>query len=224
MDLSFKSIFSQSTSILKSNKKEVIVLTVINTYFLYLITNLSRIIEQVKDAPSAIFAFFVAITPILSALLFLLLPIIILNKESGHNISYPKMIQYTATRFIPLAITNIMYGAIVLVGYLLFIIPGLIWFYTYGQAHLFSLIDGLNPIQSLKMSKMVTKKCKRKLFNVLALIGIVYGVPLALINLVLTIFKIPEFMVLSMGIEVFGSYLFSITNYVIWKTLRQNMI
>lgn len=224
MDLSFKSILSQSNATLKSHIKEILVLTVINTGFVFLFSKLSYFIEQIKNVPTALWAFFVALSPIFITILFLLLPIIILNKESGQNASYQKMIHYIITRFVPLMGTNILYGLIVLGGYLLFIVPGLVWYYSYGQASFFSLIDGTGPIQSLKLSRIATKKSKRKLFNLIALIGLIYGIPLALIGLLLTLFKMQEFLILNMCIETFATYLFSITSYIIWKTLRQNMI
>jgi len=224
MDLSFKSIHYQTVLILKSNTKEIVVLTLINTFLISLFSKLSQIIEKINDVPTALLAFLVALTPIIIAVLFLLLPIIILNKESGHNISYQKMIQYVLTRFIPLIGTNILFGLIVFAGYLLFIIPGLVLYYSYGQASFFTLIDGTGPIQSLKLSKIATKKSKRKIFNLVAIIGLVYGVPLAIVTIILTVFKIPEFLILNMCIETFGTYLFSISSYVIWKTLCQNMV
>lgn len=224
MDLSFKSVFSQSNAALKLHIKEIVVLTVINTGLVFLFSKLSYFIEQIKNIPTALLAFFVAFSPIFIAILFLLLPIIILNKESGQNTSYQKMIHYVITRLIPLMGTNILYGLIVFGGYLLFIVPGLVWYYSYGQASFFALIDGTGPIQSLKLSRIATKKSKRKIFNLIALIGIVYGIPLALVTIILTVFKIPEFLFLNMFIETFATYLFSVSSYVIWKTLRQNMV
>lgn len=224
MDLSFKSIFSQSNATLKLHIKEIVILTVINTGFVFLFSKLSYFIEQVKNVPTALLAFFVAFSPIFIAILFLLLPIIILNKESGQNASYQKMIHYVITRLIPLMGTNILYGLIVFAGNLLFIVPGLVWYYSYGQASFFSLIDGTGPIQSLKLSRIATKKSKRKIFNLVVIIGLVYGFPLAIVTIILTVFRIPEFLILNMCIETFGTYLFSITSYVIWKTLRQNMV
>jgi hypothetical protein len=121
-------------------------------------------------------------------------------------------------------VANILHIFIVFFGYLLFIIPGIILSLTLSQAGLFALIDGSGPVRSLQLSRKATQGVKIKLLNLSFLTGIVYGLPIALIGMVLTAFKIPEFLVLNLILGVFGSCLYAITNYVIWKQLKNRMI
>ena len=225
MDLSFKSIVNQSITTFKSNIKEVFILSSIITYLLYLYLHPDPITRYIKNAPTGAFVLFLffVIIPVLIATLLLLLPIIIINKESGRDTSYIKMIQYVLSRLFFVFFTNILYGLIVFAGSFL-IIPGWIWYFSYSQANLFSLIDGMGPIQSLKLSKIATKKSKRKLFNLLALIGLVFGLPLYILNLVLTLITLPELMILSAYISIISIYFYLVVNYTIWKTLRREMI
>lgn len=70
---------------------------------------------------------------------------------------------------------NILYGAIVLIGMLLLIIPGIIWaikFQFYG----FCIIDkNMGPIEALKKSAQITNGYKFNLF--------LFGILIAIINL-----------------------------------------
>lgn len=217
MKLDFKSIFSQSSLIIRANIREIIILTIISSLFVFLTTKMSQLIEQVKDIPSLILAFFAALSPLLFLISCLLILFIVINKESGLSVSYLKMIRYILTRLISLAATNLLNWFIVFFGFLLLFVPGVIWYFTYSQAYLFALIDGMGPIKSLKASKIATNKNKWQLFNLFFLFGLIYGVPIELFSLL----HLP--ITFQLPMQVFIFYLSSITNYVIWKTLKQNM-
>jgi hypothetical protein len=221
MNLNFKSIFSQSMLLIKANIGEIVILSFISTFFVFLTTKMIQLIGQIKDIPTILLAFLAAISPLLFFVFYLLLLFIILNKESGLEVSYLKMLQYIFTRLIAITATGILYWLIVVVGYLLLIIPGFIWFFMFSQAYLFSLIDGMGPIQALRTSKISTNKSKRKLFNLYFLFGLIYGLPQFILSILSKLLNLPN--VTLIYIQVFNSYLWLTNNYVIWKILKQNM-
>lgn len=221
MNLNFKSIFSQSLIIIKANIREILILSFIATFFVFQITKMVQLIEQIKDIPTILIAFLAAISPLLFLIFYLLLLFIIINKESGLDASYLKMIQYIITRLIAVTVTGLLNWLIVLFGYLLLIIPGFIWFFMYSQAYFFSLIDGMGPLQALRTSKIATNTSKRKLFNLYFLFGFIYGVPVFLLSILSKLLNLPD--IVLTYIQVFGSYLLLTNNYVIWKVLKQNM-
>lgn len=221
MNLNFKSIFSQSISIIKENIKEIIILTLLSSFFVFQTSRMAQLIEQVKSLPTLLFALFAVISPLLYLIFLLLLLFIILNKESKLRVSYLKIIQYIILRLIPIIATNLLNGLIVFFGFLLLFIPGIIWFFMFSQAYLFSLIDGMGPIQALRMSKISTNNNKRKLFNLYFLFGFIYGLPGFFLSILSKLLNLPN--VVLIFIQVFSSYLWLINSYVIWKILKQNM-
>lgn len=221
MNLSFKSIYSQSVLIIKNNIREIIILSFLSTFFVFQTSRMSQLIEKISNVPTVLLALLAVISPLLFLILHLLILFIVINKELGLDSSYLKMIQYIFTRLIAISVTGILMWLIVFFGYLLLIIPGIIWFFTYYQAHFFSLIDGMGPIQALKMSKIATYKNKRKLFNLYYLFGFIIGLPLFILSILSKLLHLPDIVLMFM--QVFFSYLLLINNYVIWKTLKQNM-
>lgn len=221
MNLDFKTVFFKSNILIKANIKEIIILSLINTVFVFLTTKITLLIEQIKDFPTILLAFLAAISPLLFLVFHLLILFIIINKESGLGASYLKMIQYIFTRLIAVTITGILNWIIVFFGSLLLFVPGFIWFFMYSQAYFFALIDGLSPFQALRTSKIATNTSKRKLFNLYFLFGSIYGVPVLLLFILLKLLKLPD--IILTYIQVFFSYLLLINNYVIWKILKQNM-
>ena len=221
MNLDFKPIFSQSILIIKENIREIVILSFISTYFVFQTTKMAQLIEQINNIPTILLALLAVISPLLFLIFHLLLLFIIINKEVGLNEPYLKMIQYIFTRLISISVTGILNWLIVLFGYFLFIIPGIIWSFTYSQAYLFSLIDGMGPIKALKTSKISTNKNKRKLFNLYFLFGLIYGLPELFLSILVKLLNLPNIVLIFM--QVFTSYLLLVNNYVIWKILKQNM-
>ncbi|KKP33063.1 MAG: hypothetical protein UR23_C0050G0006 [Candidatus Roizmanbacteria bacterium GW2011_GWA2_32_13] len=221
MNLDFKPIFSQSILIIKENIREIVILSFISTYFVFQTTKMAQLIEQINNIPTILLALLAVISPLLFLIFHLLLLFIIINKEVGLNAPYLKMIQYIFTRLISISVTGILNWLIVLFGYFLFIIPGIIWSFTYSQAYLFSLIDGMGPIKALKTSKISTNKNKRKLFNLYFLFGLIYGLPELFLSILVKLLNLPNIVLIFM--QVFTSYLLLVNNYVIWKILKQNM-
>ncbi len=73
------------------------------------------------------------------------------------------------------AATGILYGLIILAGFLLLIIPGIIWSVKFGLCFYFVVDKGLGPINALKASSRTTMGVKWQLFG--------FGILCALINL-----------------------------------------
>lgn len=70
---------------------------------------------------------------------------------------------------------GILYGLIVLAGFILFIIPGIIWAVKFSLCCYFVIDKGLGPIEALKASSRATMGVKWRLFG--------FGILCALINL-----------------------------------------
>jgi len=71
---------------------------------------------------------------------------------------------------------SIIYSAIVMVGYLLFIIPGLIWSYTYIFAPYAIVIDGMGVFDAMSWSKKKTRGKKLNVFIFISLLTIAFYV------------------------------------------------
>ena len=69
---------------------------------------------------------------------------------------------------------SIVYALIVLVGFILLIVPGIIWSIQFGY-YIYLIVDkDLGPIQALKMSSKITRGSKRHLFVfALAIVGVI---------------------------------------------------
>lgn len=61
-------------------------------------------------------------------------------------------------------LTSLLYGLIVLAGFVLFLIPGLIWSLKYGIGLVSVLDRRLSPLQALRFSAKITYGFKTKLF------------------------------------------------------------
>jgi hypothetical protein len=68
-------------------------------------------------------------------------------------------------RFLPLLATYFLYAAIVCIGLLLFVIPGIIWAIKYAFAPLVVLDQSLGPIDALGKSGEITSGYKGKIFG-----------------------------------------------------------
>jgi len=71
--------------------------------------------------------------------------------------------------------TGILYGLIMLAGFILLIIPGIIWAVKFSLCYYFVIDKGLGPIQALKASSRTTMGVKWDLFG--------FGILCCLINL-----------------------------------------
>lgn len=71
--------------------------------------------------------------------------------------------------------TGILYALIILAGFILFIIPGIIWAVKFSLCYYFVIDKGLGPIEALKASSRTTMGIKWQLFG--------FGIVCGLINL-----------------------------------------
>jgi len=84
---------------------------------------------------------------------------------------------------------GILYGLIVLGGFLLLIVPGIIWSIKYGLCYYFVVDKGLGPVQAIKASGRTTMGVKWQLFG--------FGILCSLIILL---------GLLCLGVGIFAAY------------------
>ncbi len=90
---------------------------------------------------------------------------------------------------IPYFLGSLIYGAIVFAGFLLLIIPGIIWSIKFGYYTYFMVDKNMGPIDALKASSAMTKNIKWKLlgFGIIAAVINILGVFAILIGLFWTV-------------------------------------
>ncbi len=88
----------------------------------------------------------------------------VLLKMSRNGVFSIQDFKVTAGQFFRYYLGSLLYGFIVLGGFLLFIIPGIIWLVKYKYT-LFLIVDkGMGPIDALRTSSVMTKDIKWRLF------------------------------------------------------------
>jgi len=85
------------------------------------------------------------------------------GKFSDLFTSYPLFLKYL--------FSSILYGLIVLVGFILFIIPGIIWLIKFFFYDYFIVDKNVGPIEALKRSSAITRGAKWDLFTFILLLG-----------------------------------------------------
>ncbi|PIY69271.1 hypothetical protein COY90_01545 [Candidatus Roizmanbacteria bacterium CG_4_10_14_0_8_um_filter_39_9] len=143
-----------------------------------------------------------------------LLIISVVNSEHNTSASFSTMVSYILRSAGRIVGTTILVGLVVVGGYLLLIVPGIIFSLMYSQAYYLSLIDGLGPMESLKQSKILTKFNKKKIFNIYFLVGVLSLV----IYMPLAFLKIPSY-ITNLFEYAWGGYMM-ILNYTIFKKLK----
>ncbi|MEQ9617988.1 MAG: hypothetical protein RIG61_02310 [Deltaproteobacteria bacterium] len=84
-----------------------------------------------------------------------------------------EVISFDASLFFKFAAGYFLYVLIVAVGFLLLIVPGIIWIIKY-QYVVYLIVDkGLGPVESLKRSSEITQGIKWELFGFLLLLGLI---------------------------------------------------
>lgn len=86
-------------------------------------------------------------------------------------------------------VTSLIYGLIILGGFILLIVPGIIWTFKYFLAPYFSIDKGMNYKEALKASADATSGVKAKIFGLffLALIIVIISALPLLLGLFVTI-------------------------------------
>lgn len=228
MRLNFKLTFDATVWLVKKNLKILVLLSLLNGvgYYLYshlLLPSLPTITPSMKAAEVLslsfkMFLFTIGTNIISSFLSFLEYAFIVISVVSvGMTPPTPLMqqLRYIGKRIFPLLLTAFLSSLIVFLGTLFFIIPGLIFVTKYSQAFFFCLVDGENPINSLKYSSRITKGNYLRLawmYFLFSLVQIPFLIPMLL--------PIPAFLKV-----VWYSFVFTLNilvNYVVWKILKQN--
>lgn len=94
-----------------------------------------------------------------------------------------------AALFVKYALGSILYGLILLAGFLLLIIPGIIFAIKYQFFAYFIIDKGMGPVEAIKASSSLTHGVKRELFVFGALLGLINlaGMLCFLVGLLVTI-------------------------------------
>lgn len=84
-----------------------------------------------------------------------------------------EVISFEASLFFKFAAGYFLYALIAGVGFLLLIVPGIIWMIKYQYAVYLIADKGLGPLESLKKSSEITRGVKWELFGFLLLLGLI---------------------------------------------------
>lgn len=123
-----------------------------------------------------------------------------LEKEA----SIKKGLLKTFSKFFRLIIVTILLYSITILGAILIIIPGIIFFLMYCLAPVCAIVEDTGILKSLKRSKELAKGYKGELFLIFALLNILFGVINNLINSALM-----QFDFFNVYIGAIASYLFT---------------
>ncbi len=113
---------------------------------------------------------------------------ILLNLSVGKKVDYGQLIG-NSQYFIRFFLAGLLYALIVAVGYILLIVPGIVWSIKYGQWPYLMLEKNMGVMDSLRKSGEITYGAKMDIFILaLALFGIMFVsiIPLGL-GLIITI-------------------------------------
>ncbi len=114
----------------------------------------------------------------------------------------------TIRQFINVLVVNLLYGIIILVGYILLIVPGVIWSLKYTYASTLVIDLKMRPLEALKASSTLTNGIKWRLF----LISYVYVGILIL-----------GFLALGVGLLV-ASPIVYISTYLVYDSLLTKLV
>jgi len=224
----FKSTLIKGLSIIKVNILAIIIVVLLEcfSYFIFSFI-LSLLFKFFIHTSSSIGIVLLPIVNNLISILigiffFSLMTIIILTKESQQQVSYIKQIQYVLTRLIFMTLSLFLLFLIIFIGSILLIIPGIIFGIKFSQVLYFCLIDGENPINSLRMSAKVTKGKYLQLIGLnMVFISLTGILMLPLILLLFPIYsKFPS--LIMQVLTSFSRKILVVFYYVIWKTLNSH--
>lgn len=103
-------------------------------------------------------------------------------------------------------LTSFLYSLIVLGGFLLFIIPGIIWGIKYSQWSYLVIDKGLKPVEAIKKSGQITNGSKARIFWLgMSYVGVVI------------IGFLPSIFTLGFGFYLIGSMMMMANVYVYFK-------
>jgi len=111
-------------------------------------------------------------TPICNAAMIHAISAVYLNRPITIGAAYSRAIRALG----PLLWTSILYGIIVLVGLLLLVVPGILFFLWYSLCSLVVVVEGSNGMPALNRSKLLMKGNIGTLSLLLLILGIISSV------------------------------------------------
>lgn len=84
--------------------------------------------------------------------------------HDGRAVDLGVLREVTLVRFLYYALTTILLGVIVGVGFLLLIVPGVLWALRFSMAPIAVIDEGLDPLSALSRSSELTEGVRGKLF------------------------------------------------------------
>ncbi|OGK62482.1 hypothetical protein A2334_05600 [Candidatus Roizmanbacteria bacterium RIFOXYB2_FULL_38_10] len=228
MKLNFESILQYSFKIVKDNLFVIILYpfssaVIIAALYLLGISSSLFFISQLTKGISGILLFWALITLLFGLLTYILehylMNIYILLLESGRvNQAVPvgQIFKYSLQKTGPVIISLLVYGSLVVVGFIFFIIPGIILLLQYSQVYYLTLIDGLSIKEAFSESKRMTKGNElRLLFLFIVIGGISY-----LLGHLLNVIRMPSILISLVQLYA-GNYLI-IVSYSTFYYLKNN--
>lgn len=150
--ISIKEVFVHAIALLKKYFLEVVSVTVLPSILSQLLER-SSFYEHNQGVYWLLWLVVIAISIVVG---FGLL-VYINTREHGKKILYIDAIKNASPRILPGLIVNILSFILIFVGFILFIIPGIIALIFLSQNTYFVLFENKSPLQSFSLSKQLTK-------------------------------------------------------------------
>jgi hypothetical protein len=108
---------------------------------------------------------------------------VIAEEYVDRKISAGAAMGFAMTRFGPLLLTSIMTGLVVLLGLLLLIVPGIMWFMSYAFVGQVVVLEQLSGGDAMSRSASLTSGHRWRIFGLVLLIGILQLIAHGAVNL-----------------------------------------
>jgi len=228
MRLSFPPLFSETLKIVNKHLLNIVGIALSYIFFTFLIdTYLAYLAKVYATAPNPGLLFIATtiastLTGALEIIANALMVILVVQRETGVSASLPKIMQYIVSRFFPLLFTLGLVQLVTSIGFVFFIIPGIIFSLAYSQSSIFAIVEGDGALTAMKKSWQLTKRSLIQLFIVYVLYCLVIFIPIFVFILGFSMLKMPEVYlkyVITFVLIMFLNFSL-IFGYVVWKTLK----
>ncbi len=98
------------------------------------------------------------------------------QRMRGQPLQVGEALQRAFARFLPLIGLGILSGLAIIVGSMLFIVPGAILFCMWAVAAPACIVEGLGPTASMSRSSQLTKGFRWKIFGLVVLLYVINGI------------------------------------------------
>lgn len=103
------------------------------------------------------------------------LAILVYRQEHHRKYSFRATLIETATRVPYLILVMMLIAITALIGFALFIVPGIIFIVIFSQSYMYTLLEGINnPFRSLSASERLTRQNRLKIVIIYAMFAAVY--------------------------------------------------